>query len=187
MKKESNVAYILRLALTLLIICAVVAGLLSGVNAITKHRINAIQEQKIHEALQLVLPGVIGLRKMELSGETGIVSAVYYYGKNYAVEVNPIGFDGPVKMMVGVVGGKVTGISIISHTETPGLGAVAAEKSAKGAGFRVQFIGLVSGIEVNGEGENSIDSITGATITSKAVTAGVNAALEFVANLNKGA
>jgi Na+-translocating ferredoxin:NAD+ oxidoreductase RnfG subunit len=37
MKKESNVAYILRLALTLLIICAVVAGLLSGVNAITKH------------------------------------------------------------------------------------------------------------------------------------------------------
>ena len=48
--------------------------------------------------------------------------------------------------------------------------------------FRNQFLGLVSGIVVDGE-ENAIDSMSGATITSKAVTAGVNAALEFVANL----
>ena len=179
MKKESNVAYILRLALTLLIICAVVAGLLSGVNAITKHRINGIQEQKTHEALQLVLPGVIGLRKMELSDDTGNISAVYYYGRNYAVEVNPIGFDGPIKMMVGVVNGKVTGISIISHTETPGLGAVAAAKTPAGETFRDSFLGDSGNLSLG-----DIDALSGATITSKAVLEGVNAALAYVANLD---
>lgn len=182
MKQESNVRYILRLALTLLAICAVVSGLLAGVNAITKDRIAAIQAEKIEKALQQVLPGVTGLEKQPLSGDTGIVKTVYASGNSYAVEVTPAGFDGPITMMVGIVDGKVTGISVISHTETPGLGAVAGAASAKGEAFRGQFVGLVSGITVDGE-ENSIDSMSGATITSKAVTAGVNAALDFVANL----
>ena len=182
MKQESNVRYILRLALTLLAICAVVSGLLAGVNAITKDRIAAIQAEKIEKALQQVLPGVTGLEKQTLSGDTGIVRTVYASGDSYAVEVAPGGFDGEIIMMVGITGGKVTGISIIAHTETPGLGAVAAADSAKGEAFRNQFVGLVSGITVDGE-ENSIDSMSGATITSKAVTAGVNAALDFVANL----
>ena len=182
MKTESNVRYILRLALTLLAICAVVSGLLAGVNAITKDRIAAIQAEKIQNALQQVLPGVSDLEKMELSGDTGIVKTVYVSGDSYAVEVTPGGFDGPITMMVGISSGKVTGIAVIAHTETPGLGAVAGADSAKGEAFRNQFVGLVGGIVVDGA-ENSIDSMSGATITSKAVTAGVNAALEFIANL----
>ena len=44
----------------------------------------------------------------------------------YAVEVNPVGFDGAVTMMVGIdTQGNVLGISVVSHTETAGLGAVA--------------------------------------------------------------
>ncbi len=182
MKQESNVRYILRLALTLLAICAVVSALLASVNAITKHRIAAIQQEKVHQALLQVQPDAIGLKKQELSGDTGIVTALYASGKYYAVEVKPAGFDGPITLMVGITDGKVTGISIVSHTETPGLGAVAAADSAKGEAFRNQFLGLVAGIVVDGE-NNSIESMSGATITSKAVTAGVNAALEFVANL----
>lgn len=182
MKQESNVRYILRLALTLLAICAVVSALLAGVNAITKDRIAAIQIQKTQDAIEKVLPGVEGLQKLELSGETGTVRTVYASGSSYAVEVAPGGFDGPITMMVGITDGKVTGISVISHTETPGLGAVAAADSAKGEAFRNQFVGLVGGIVVDGE-NNSIDSMSGATITSKAVVAGVNAALEFVGNL----
>jgi len=182
MKQESNVRYILRLALTLLAICAVVSALLAGVNAITKDRIAAIQAQKTQDAIEKVLPGVEGLRKLELSGETGTVRTVYVSGSSYAVEVAPGGFDGPITMMVGITDGKVTGISVISHTETAGLGAVAAADSAKGEAFRNQFAGLVGGIVVDGE-NNSIDSMSGATITSKAVVAGVNAALEFVGNL----
>lgn len=182
MKKENNVQYILRLALTLLAICAVVAGVLAGVNAITKDRIAAIQAEKTQKALAEVLPGVENLEKLELTGDSGIVKTVYRSGNSYAVEVTPGGFDGEITMMVGIVGGKVTGISIIAHTETPGLGAVAAAKNAKGEAFREQFKGLVSGIVVDGEA-NSIDSMSGATITSNGVTDGVNAALEYVAKL----
>ena len=107
MKQESNVRYILRLALTLLAICAVVSGLLAGVNAITKDRIAAIQAEKIEKALQQVLPGVTGLEKQTLSGDTGIVRTVYASGDSYAVEVAPGGFDGEIIMMVGITGGKV--------------------------------------------------------------------------------
>ncbi len=182
MRAGSNVSYVLRLALTLFLICAVVSGILAGVNAITKDRIAALQLEKTQKALQQVLPGVEGLEKLALADDTGIVKTVYVSGESYAVEVTPGGFDGPITMMVGISGGKVTGISIISHTETPGLGAVAGADNAKGEAFRDQFVGLVSGIVVDGK-ENSIDSMSGATITSKAVTAGVNAALEFVENL----
>ena len=73
MKQQSNVRYILRLALTLLTICAVVSGLLAGVNAITKDRIAAIQVEKTQKALQQVLPGVSGLELVPLTGDSGIV------------------------------------------------------------------------------------------------------------------
>ena len=73
----------------------------------------------------------------------------------------------------------LTGISVISHTETPGLGAVAAANNAKGEAFRGQFVGQSGVLSVG----DQIDGMSGATITSKAVTTGVNAALEFVENL----
>ena len=82
--------------------------------------------------------------------------------------------------MVGIDhSGNVTAISIISHAETPSLGAVAAENSSKGIAFREQFAGLADTASVGSE----IDAITGATITSKAVTEGVNQALEFAKTL----
>lgn len=179
MKKENTACYILRLTVTLLLICGVVAAVLAGVNAITKDKIAAIQQQKTLDALEEVLPGVEGLEIMELSGDTGIVKTVYASGDSFAVEVAPVGFDGEVTMMVGITGGQVTGISIISHTETPGLGAVAAANNAKGEAFRSQFVGQSGTLAVG----DSIDAISGATITSKAVVAGVNAALEFVEKL----
>jgi len=172
-----NVLYILRLTVTLLLICALVAGVLAGVNAITKDKIAAIQAQKTLDAIAEVLPGVEGLEQMTLSGDTGIVKSAYVSDEGYAVEVAPIGFDGEVTLMVGITsGGEVTGISVISHTETPGLGAVAAAKNQRGEAFRNQFIGAAGELAV---GEN-VDAISGATITSKAVTEGVNAALAFV-------
>ena len=179
MKQESNVRYILRLALTLLAICAVVSALLAGVNAITKDRIAAIQAQKTQDAIEKVLPGVEGLQKLELSGETGTVRTVYVSGSSYAVEVAPGGFDGPITMMVGISEGQVTGVSVISHTETPGLGAVAAANNAKGEAFRGQFAGQSGTLAVG----DQIDGMSGATITSKAVVTGVNAAREYVEKL----
>lgn len=179
MKKENIVLYILRLTVTLLLICGLVAAVLAGVNAITKDKIAAIQRQKTLDAIAAVLPGVEGLEEMALTGDTGIVRSVYVSGSSYAVEVAPIGFDGEIAMMVGIADGQVTGISVISHTETPGLGAVAAASNAKGEAFRGQFVGGSGTLEVG----DQIDAMSGATITSKAVVTGVNAALEFVENL----
>ena len=179
MKNENVVMYILRLALTLLVITGVVAAALAGVNAITKDAIATNQEKKTQEALTVVLPDAGELQKMELTGDTGIVSEVYTDGENYAVKVLPGGFDGEITMRVGISGGQVTGISVISHTETPGLGAVAAAQNAKGEAFRGQFVGQEGTLAVG----DQIDAMSGATITSKAVVTGVNAALDYVANM----
>ena len=179
MKTESTVKFVLRLTLTLLLITGVVAAALAGVNAITKDAIAANQEKKTQEALAVVLPEAGNLQKVELTGDTGIVSEVYTDGTNYAVKVLPSGFDGAITMMVGVSDGAVTGISVISHTETPGLGAVAAAQNAKGEAFRGQFVGQ-SGTLVVGD---QIDAMSGATITSNAVVTGVNAATAYVASL----
>ena len=99
----------------------------------------------------------------------------------YAVQVTPGGFDGAIDMMVGIdKGGRVLKIAIISHTETAGLGAVAAAQNAAGEAFRESFVGQSGSLAVTKDG-GCIDAITGATITSRAVTEGVNAALACVA------
>ena len=179
MKNESTFAHIMRLTVTLLVICAVVAAVLAGVNMITKDRIAAIQVQKTENAIKEVLPDAGDVQQIALEGDTGIVQAVYATDGSYAVQVAPGGFDGEITMMVGICEGKVTGISVISHTETPGLGAVAAAQNAKGEAFRGQFVGQEGTLTVG----EQIDAMSGATITSNAVVTGVNAALDFVANM----
>ncbi len=179
MKAENTFNHIIRLTITLLAICAVVAAVLAGVNMITKDKIAAIQVQKTETAIQEVLPNVHGLQQLPLSGDADIVQAVYAAEGSYAVQVAPGGFDGEITMMVGIADGAVTGISVISHTETPGLGAVAAAQNAKGEAFRGQFVGKTGALAVG----EQIDAMSGATITSNAVVTGVNAALSYVAKL----
>lgn len=179
---KSTALYILRLALTLLVITSVVAAALAGVDAVTAPKIAAITAQKTQDAIAAVLPGG-GEQLDSFTDETGLVQAVYASDTGYAIEVTPAGFDGQITMMVGISReGKVLGIDIISHTETAGLGAVAAAKTSAGERFREQFAGADSALAVSKDG-GTIDAITSATITSRAVTAGVNAALACAAKL----
>lgn len=179
---KSTPLYILRLALTLLVITSVVAAVLAGVNAVTAPKIAAITAQKTQDAIEAVLPGG-GEKLSSFTDETGLVQTVYASDTGYAIEVTPAGFDGQITMMVGISKeGKVLGIDIISHTETAGLGAVAAADTGAGESFRGQFIGVNSNLAVSKDG-GTVDAITGATITSRAVTTGVNAALACAANL----
>ena len=180
MKTESTVKYVLRIALTLLAITAVVAVILAAVNSVTAPRIAAQNEQKTQNAIEAVLPGG-GQEVKEFTDDTGLVTAAYKGDNGCAVQVTPAGFNGTVTMMVGVDNdGKVTGISIISHTETAGLGA-AADTDA-GRAFRDQFIGMSGTVSVTKDG-GEVDALTGATITSRAVCTGVSAALACAANL----
>ena len=170
--------YVARLALTLLIITAVVAAALAGVNSITAPAIEALNAQKTQDAIELVLPG--GGEEIDFP-ETALVSTVYGSDTGYAIEVTPGGFDNTITMMVGVdKAGNVLGISIIKHTETAGLGAVAAAGTPAGEAFRAQFVGASGSVSVTKDG-GTMDAITGATITSRAICVGVNAALECVA------
>ena len=179
MKTESNVKYILRLALTLLAITAVVAIALAAVNSVTAPAIAKLKYEKTQNAIETVLPG--GGEEMAYTTSVKLISKAYKGENGYAVEVQPSGFDNTITMMVGVDNdGKVLGISIVSHTETAGLGAVSAASTSAGEAFRSQFIGTSGSVSVTKDG-GEMDAITGATITSRGVCAGVNAALEFVA------
>ena len=183
MKTQSNVAYILRLALTLLVITAVVAVALAGVNSITAPKIEQLNAEKTQQAIEAVLPGGFDTQITDYTDDTGLVTNVYSGANGYAFEVTPAGFDNTITMMVGVDhDGKVLGISIVSHTETSGLGAVAAASTSAGESFRGQFVGMSGSVSVTKDG-GEVDSITGATITSRAVCTGVNAALACAANL----
>ena len=180
---ESIVMYVLRLAGTLLLITAVVAAALAGVNAVTAPVIEELNAQKTQNAIMAVLPGGFDTEITDFADETGIVSKVYQGANGYALEVGPGGFDNTITMMVGIDNeGKVLGISIVSHTETAGLGAVAAASTSAGEAFRGQFVGTSGSVAVSKDG-GALDAITGATITSRAVCVGVNAALACVAGL----
>ena len=182
-QNESIVMYVLRLAGTLLLICAVTAGLLAGVKAITAPVIDELNAAATQEAISAVLPGGFDTEITDYADATGIVSKVYQGANGYAVEVGPSGFDNTITMMVGVDNeGKVLGISVVSHTETAGLGAVADADTPKGIAFREQFVGASGAVSVTKDG-GTMDAITGATITSRAICVGINAALDCVAGL----
>ena len=181
MKKENIVLYVLRISLTLLLITAVVAAGLAAVNAVTAPIIAQLTWEKTQEAIEAVLPG--GGEEIEYTDPNGVVTCVYKGENGYAVQVEPSGFDGTITMMVGIDNeGKVLGISIIDQSETAGLGAICAAKTSAGEEFRRQFIGMSGQLAVSKDG-GEVDAITSATITSRAVTAGVNAALACVAEL----
>ena len=184
MKTNENIAlYVLRLAGTLLAICLVVAVALAAVNGVTAPVIEELNAAKTQEAISAVLPGGFDSEITDYADATGIVSKIYQGEGGYAVEVGPGGFDNTITMMVGIDNeGKVLGISVVSHTETAGLGAVSADGTPKGIAFREQFVGATGSVAVSKDG-GTMDAITGATITSRAICVGVNAALDAVAGL----
>ena len=127
--------------------------------------------------MQAVLPAD-SYTQVDYTGGNTLVTAVYQAGDaGYVVQVAPSGFGGAMDIMVGVNNdGTCSGVSIISHAETSGLGANAEQES-----FRSQFVGK-SNVAVSKDG-GDIAALTGATITSRAVCDGVNAAIEAAASV----
>jgi len=105
-------------------------------------------------------------------------------GRVYSVETT--GYGGAVSVAVGIdKGGKTTGVKIVSHSETPGLGSKAADEP-----FISQFTGITPKeplivVKSGGSKDEEIDAVSGATITSKAVVKAVQAALMVDSELNK--
>ena len=184
---KKNIGSILKTGAILLIIGFVCTLLLSLCNYVTKDKIAALAVEAENEAMTKTLPAAKEFVAMDYEGDS-LVTAVYE-GKSengdtagYCVKAEPTGYGGVISMIVGVdVNGTVTGVDIVDMDETPGLGAKADSDE-----FTDRYTGKTAGIKVNKSGvpaDNEISAISGATITSKAVTEGVNAAVAAVESL----
>ena len=145
---------------------------------ITAPQIAINNQKKTDDAMAAVLPAD-SYTQVEYTGGNALVTAVYQAGDaGYVVQVAPSGFGGNLDIMVGVgTDGTCTGVSIISHSETSGLGANATKPA-----FRDQFVGKSGTVAVEKDG-GDIVALTGATITSRAVSEGVTAALEAAGSM----
>ena len=184
-KKQPGMA---TLVIVLACICLVSAAVLGLVNKVTVGPIQANTEKTVQEALRNVMPidGDYEDVTDQYSGDpvtvdvTGVsvpVKAVYKAAdEGYVVEtMSPNGFGGALDMMAGVDNdGNVTGIAIISHAETSGLGSKSTDPE-----WQAQFKGVNGTIGVTKDGYQ-INAITGSTITSRAVCDGVNTAIAVV-------
>ena len=172
---------ILKLTVVLFLICAIVAAVLGAVNSVTIGPITAREKEKTESAYKAVLPEADSFVEVDPSAYAAYRSTIDKIseaenGSGHVVETTFSGAQGSITMAVGVDGdGKCAGISIIKHSETSGLGEVAASASDRGVSFRNSFIGKDESITIH-----DIDAITGATITSKAVTGAVATAIEAV-------
>ena len=171
----------------LLVICVVAALLLAVTNNVTAPKIAEVNAENEAKSRQVVFADAASFGD-EFTNDDGIklVPALDKDGKTigYVVVTVEKGYGGDINVMTGVdLEGKVTGVNILSMSETAGLGANASKES-----FLKQFIGKISGLEVNKgtPAENEIKALTGATITSKAVTKAVNAAIEAAGGENNG-
>ena len=185
-----NAKGVLKPAITLLLIAGVAAGLLGVVASVTEEPIAYQNQLATTNALAEVLPEGKSFDAIEMTDDlkTGTVASAYEAKDDagsvigYVVEVKPSGFGGVIDTMVGVdLEGKVTGISILSMSESPGLGANASQES-----FKSQFVGLSAPIAVTKDG-GTIVALTSATITSRAVSNGVTEACNWATSYNGGA
>lgn len=172
-----NIKEVLKPTAILFIICVVVSAALAGTNLLTADRIALAAAQKAEESRMVVLPGAESFEETD-GHYTGKDSSGQAVG--YVFETEGKGYGGTVKVMTGInTEGSITGVIVLSHSETPGLGA-----NAEKAEFRDQYqqpvANLTGGIQVvkfQAPKEGEIQAMTGATITSTAVTNAVNAAI----------
>ena len=154
--------------------------------------IAAITWEKTVAAMQKVIEADDFSDAMELTDDMtaaataqgGTLAAVYQAQSGgqpvgYAINVEASGSQGTISMMVGIdMDGAVTGVSIVTNSETSGIGSKVMSNEPLTNGTRVldQFIGKSAADGVLSVGSN-VDAITGATVSTKGVTTGVNAAL----------
>ena len=184
--------FILKVAGTLTVIALVVAALLGVVNNVTKDKIAEQDAENTRIAMSAVAPeGSEFGDKMDISdavaaaasAQGGKIVEMYPMTNGgadagYVVKVSASGSQGTITMMVGVDANKaITGISVVSHAETSGIGTKVVDNEPNSAGVPVldQFVGL-SGAGTLNVG-STITAISGATVSTKGITMGANAAL----------
>jgi len=179
MAKQSS---FINMVLALGCICLVCSALLGLVNQVTAEPIAAANLAKTNSSIAAVVPQFDNVPSednwvVEVDGKQYTIYPATYEGKvmGYAIQVKPTGFGGTIDMLVGfdAATGIIYNTSVISHSETPGLGAKISESGA--GSFRSQFEGMdpaATKLTVSKDG-GDVDAITASTITSRAFTSGV--------------
>lgn len=175
---------ILKLGVTLFAICAVAALVLGVTNNITAPVIEERNIQASNEARKIVLSETDEFK--ELDGmNSDIVLEVYEGIKDgqvigYTIKTSSKGYGGAIELMVGISkDGKITGVEIGNHSETPGLGSKATEPMFKNQYVDKDVSNSLLVVKGSANNDNEISAISGATITSNGVTNGVNAAMKI--------
>ena len=153
------------LLLCVLVLSFLTAGL-SGVAA-------ANAEAELTAKMQTILPGSETFTEEAYTGDDANIRRVFAAENGYVIEVATNGYAGEITMLVGVdKDGKVTGLQVRDMEETFGLGGEALTDHE----FLRQYL------QTSGEAEVgvNVDAITGATVTSKAITRCVNSAVAYV-------
>ena len=183
-----DIKAILRPAVILCIICAIITAALSVTNAVTKDKIAELALQAEQDAArQIIEAGDYALLKHTLGNK----EYTYYKAQNgeetvgYIFKTAAKGYGGEVTVMTGIdPQGKIVLVKVLAAAdETPGLGQNVTKQS-----FTDAFTGLVGTVGVTDDGstDNTIDAVNGATYSSKAVTNSVNLAVEIFKEVKEG-
>ncbi len=175
-----------KLGIILLLIAGIMGLILGTANTLTKDIIAEKKDAANKAAYAAVLPegaDVDTLAPIEVpeAYKDTVLEAFKAATGDYCMRVSSKGYGGAVVIAVGIASdGKVTGVQVVEHSETPGLGANATNES-----FRSQFVGKSGSVELvkSDAGTGQVVAITGATITSRSVVTSVNEALKFFGEL----
>ncbi len=180
---------ITKLTVVLALVSAIAGGVLAGVYQITAPVIQAQNIKALREGLSQVFPG--NYKFEEFKGKLKSPDPAVTFGKAYLVkkgneivgmivDVTTPGDQAPIEMLVGVNrDGTINGVKILKSLETPGLGANASNPHYYvNKKKKITFLGQFKGKKVTDPfiPKKDVIAITGATITSAAVSRGVKAA-----------
>lgn len=163
---------------SLVITCAIAAFALSQVYAVTRPKIEYQRQVKaVQEALTAVMPAAASFTE-EVPGEVWLALDGQGNRIGTVLKAAKQGYGGPVPVIVSIdTGNRIVAVRVASAAEglkeTPGLGLKATEEP-----FRSQFAGKTAAETRLVREGGAIDAITGATITSRAVTDGIREAME---------
>jgi len=177
------------MTLVLTVTCLVCSAILGVVHSVTEAPIAETNANILKASISAVLPESEGKLSEAQELEVGGQPSEYYTMTSgdevvaYAVKSSTSGFGGTLTLMVGILpDGVVNNVKVLSHSETPGLGA----KCTNDEGFTAQWKGFDPSkklLAVKKDG-GDVDAITASTITSRAYTLAVKNAVEAVKNLS---
>lgn len=166
----------LKPTIVLVVICFIITLALTATYQVTKPVIEAITKARADAARAEVLPtGTEGFSPMNQILLPGIMD-LYGANNKSGVVVTAVdrGYGGEISVMIGIdSNGEVTGVKVLQHTETPGLGTKAMTEE-----HLAQFLNKRSVSTGNASSETNIDAITGATLSSNAIYRAVENALK---------